>query len=552
MNRLGREQSPYLLQHAANPVDWYPWSEEAFTKARAEDKPIFLSIGYSTCHWCHVMEHESFESQEIADMLNRDFVSIKVDREERPDVDRVYMTFVQATTGSGGWPMSVWLTPDLRPFYGGTYFPPEDAYGRPGFPTVLRGLHDAYHTRKAEVEKTATQLTHILHQLAEPSPPESPIVIDDNLIDHLVERSTDDYDPTFGGFGGAPKFPRETLLVLLPTYSAPSASPQKPKIQKMVLHALDALAAGGIRDHLGGGFHRYSTDAKWLVPHFEIMLYDNAMLAWCYVEASRQTKNDKYANVARGVFDFVLREMTAPEGAFYTAFDAEVAGQEGLNYLWTAEELEQVLGPDDARAFNRVYGVDRGPNFADPHHGSGTPDKNILYLATPMESAAMNERLAAMRQKLYDARQMRKQPLLDTKVLTSWNALMIRAFAYGGQILGERRYVDAGAKAATFLLRHHRMPDRGLFRTSREGSPPKYNGFLDDYAFLTQALLALHDAGAAGDWKREAAGLAQLMQQKFGDAKVGGFYFTDESATDLIVRRKTASDSPLPSGNAVA
>jgi hypothetical protein len=557
-NRLARETSPYLLQHQHNPVDWYPWGPEAFEASRRQNKPIFLSVGYSTCYWCHVMERQCFENELIARDMNERFINIKVDREERPDVDQLYMTAVQVLTRHGGWPMSVWLTPDLRPFYGGTYFPPEDAHGRPGFPTVLRGLDDAYHTRKDEVEKTATQLTHILRQLAEPAPPESPIVIDDALIGALVERSTDDYEPTYGGFGAAPKFPRETLLELLLTYTAQQPSSQskienrKSKIRKMVLNTLDALAAGGIRDQLGGGFHRYSTDAKWLVPHFEIMLYDNAMLAWCYVEAFRQTRESRYADVARGVFDFALREMTAPDGAFYTAFDAEVDSQEGLNYLWTAAEIEQVLGADDAKVFNRVYGVDRGPNFADPHHGSGTPDKNILYLATSMESAAMNERLATMRRKLHDARAKRKQPLLDTKILTSWNALMIRALAYGGAVLGERRYIEAASEAAKFLLQHHRMSDGGLFRTSREGSTPKYNGFLDDYAFLTQALLALHDAGAAGEWKNDAEALAASTQQKFGDEQNGGFYFTDASATDLIVRQKVAADSPLPSGNAVA
>jgi uncharacterized protein YyaL (SSP411 family) len=319
----------------------------------------------------------------------------------------------------------------------------------------------------------------------------------------------------------------------------------------MVRRTLDRMAMGGIYDHLGGGFHRYSTDAKWLVPHFEIMLYDNAMLAWCYVEAYRQTEDRRYAEVARGVFDFILREMTSREGAFYTAFDAEVDHQEGLNYLWTAEEIEQVLGLDDAKVFNRVYGVDRGPNFADPHHGSGVPDKNILYLATPMESQAMNDRIAAMRKKLYNVRAQRKQPLLDTKILTSWNALMIRAFAYGGKVLQEERYTNAASRGAQFLLKNHRTPDGGLFRTSRDGAA-KYNGFLDDYAFLVQALLALHDAGASGHWKSEAEALFDVMNRKFGDPGHGGFYFSDASATDLIVRQKYAGDSPLPSGNAIA
>ncbi len=579
-NRLAKESSPYLLQHQHNPVDWYPWGPEPFEAARAQDKPIFLSVGYSTCYWCHVMERQCFEIPAIAKEMNDRFICIKVDREERPDVDQLYMTAVQLLTRHGGWPMSVFLTPDLRPFYGGTYFPPEDSHGRPGFVTVLRALEDAYKNRKSDVEQTATQLQGILEQMAEPAPPGEPISIDRNFVGALVERSTSDYESTYGGFGSAPKFPRETLLELLLTYLAqptPEHDPQsqianrKSKIHNMLLHTLDALAAGGIRDQLGGGFHRYSTDAKWLVPHFEIMLYDNAMLGWCYVEAFRQTEDRKYADVARGIFDFVLREMTSPAGSFYTAFDAEVDHQEGLNYLWTAPEIKQVLGADDAKVFNRVYGVDRGPNFADPHHGNGVAEKNILYLTVPMESEAMNERLAVMRQKLYDARKLRKQPLLDTKILTSWNALMIRALAYGGQVLQESRYLDAAAAGARFLLQNHRMPDGGLYRTSRDGGA-KYNGFLDDYAFLIQALLALHDAGADGSWKSEAEALFAVMVRKFGDGGTGfqpvssdpkqnhgqdaratfGFYFSDETATDLIVRQKYAQDSPLPSGNAVA
>ncbi|MGB7156774.1 MAG: DUF255 domain-containing protein [Tepidisphaeraceae bacterium] len=584
-NRLASESSPYLLQHQHNPVDWYPWGPEALEASRKQDKPIFLSVGYSTCYWCHVMERQSFENPAVAKEMNERFINIKVDREERPDVDQLYMTAVQVLTRHGGWPMSVWLTPDLRPFYGGTYFPPEDAHGRPGFVTVLRELEDAYKNRKDDVEKTATQLKGILEQLAEPAPPDKPIAIDRHFVGALIERSTSDYEPTHGGFGSAPKFPRETLLELLLTYlaePAPDVDPQsqianrKSKIRRMVLHALDAMAAGGIRDQLGGGFHRYSTDAKWLVPHFEIMLYDNAMLAWCYVEAYRQTEDRRYAQVARGVFDFVLREMTSPQGSFYTAFDAEVDGQEGLNYLWTKDQIESVLGPEDAKVFNRVYGVDRGPNFADPHHpstalgagGHGVPDKNILYLATPMESEAMNDRLAGMRQKLYDARQLRKQPLLDTKILTSWNALMIRALAYGGQVLEEPRYLDAAAAGARFLLKKHRTPDGGLYRTSRDGVA-KTNGFLDDYAFLVQALLALHDSGtgfqpvssgnqqrhgkdARATWKDEADALFAVMTRKFGDTGHGGFYFSDATATDLLVRQKYAGDSPLPSGNAIA
>ena len=331
-NRLARETSPYLLQHQHNPVDWYAWGPEAFEAARSQDKPIFLSVGYSTCYWCHVMERQSFENEAIAAEMNRLFINIKVDREERPDVDQLYMTAVQVLTRHGGWPMSVFLLPDLRPFYGGTYFPPTDMHGRPGFPTVLRALEDAYRNRRSDVEQSAAQLKDILEQLAQPAPPERAVTIDQDFINRLIDRSTSDYEPNFGGFGDAPKFPRETLLETLLVHHA---NHPDERLAHQIRHTLDAMSRGGIRDHLGGAFHRYSTDAKWLVPHFEIMLYDNAMLAWIYVEASRQFNEPRYAQIARDIFWFVNEEMTSPDGAFYTALDAEVDALEGGSYLWT-------------------------------------------------------------------------------------------------------------------------------------------------------------------------------------------------------------------------
>jgi uncharacterized protein YyaL (SSP411 family) len=559
INRLINETSPYLLQHAHNPVDWYAWGPEAFAAARAQNKPIFLSVGYSTCYWCHVMERECFEKPEIARVMNESCINIKVDREERPDVDQLYMLAVQIITRHGGWPMSVFLTPDLRPFYGGTYFPPEDSQGRPGFVSIVRWIADAYQNRREEVEASAEELTGILRQLSEPHRPDSAIAIDREFLARLVDRSVMDYDPAQGGFGAAPKFPRETLLELLLTYCSsltgdlpllPDATERRGKILPMVLHTLDAMAAGGIRDHLGGGFHRYSTDARWLVPHFEIMLYDNAMLAWCYIEAYRQTEEPKYAQVARGILDFVLREMTSDDGAFYTAFDAEVDAREGASYLWTQEQVEEILGAENAKLFNRAYGLDLGPNFADPHHGSGKPDQNVLYLPHPL-SEDEDRQLAPLRQKLYEARQKRRQPRLDTKIITNWNALAIRAFAYAGQILQEARYVQAATRCAEFLLANHRLADDGLYRTSRDGKP-KYAGFLDDYASLIQTLLALREATGMDHWKDLAAKLAIVMIERFDDRQHGGFYFSDAKSDDLIVRQKTASDSPLPSGNALA
>lgn len=545
-NRLARETSPYLLQHQHNPVDWHPWGPEAFDAARQQNKPIFLSVGYSTCYWCHVMERESFENEAIAKEMNQRFINIKVDREERPDVDQLYMTAVQVLTRHGGWPMSVFLLPDLRPFYGGTYFPPTDSHGRPGFVTILRAIEDAYHNRKADVEKSAAQLHDILTQLARPQSAARPIRIDTEFLHELIQRSAADYDPEHGGFGAAPKFPRETVLELLLT----SEQSRDPARSTPVLHALDAMANGGIRDHLGGGFHRYSTDAQWLVPHFEIMLYDNAMLGWCYIEAYRQTENLRYARVARGIFDFVLREMTSPDGAFYTALDAEVDAKEGGSYLWTRQEIDQVLGSEDAALFCRVYGLDAGPNFADPHHGSGVPDQNVLYLPNGPELED-DPRIVECRRKLYEARRRRKQPLLDTKILTSWNALMIRALAYGGRILQEKRYLEAAERAAGFLLREHQLEEGSLIRTSRDGVR-KHAAFLDDYAFLCQAMLALHDAGADADWREQARALSKVMLRKFWDEADGGFFYSDEDAKDLIVRQKVGTDSPLPAGNAVA
>lgn len=553
-NRLARESSPYLQQHAHNPVDWYPWGPEALERAKREDKPIFLSVGYSTCYWCHVMERECFENEAIAAEMNRLFINIKVDREERPDVDQLYMTAAQLLTRHGGWPMSVWLTPELRPFYGGTYFPPANFVG------YLRAMEEAYRNRREDVDKSANQIVAILERLAQPAAPEQPLKVDLALIDDLVKRSAADYEPQYGGFGSAPKFPRETLLELLLAYlDGAKETPEASGLRSRLTHTLDAMADGGIRDQLGGGFHRYSTDAKWLVPHFEIMLYDNAMLGWVYAEAHRQMGQERYAEVAREVFDFVIREMTSPEGAFYTAFDAEVDAQEGLSYLWKADEIRSLLGADDAALFDHVYGVDRGPNFADPHHGTGTPDNNILFLPQPIDRVAqemnispddLRRRLAPMRQKLYEARRKRKQPLLDTKIITSWNALMIRALAHGGAVLQEPRYTRAAERAAEYLLGSH-FKDGTLFRTSREGQA-KHHGFLDDYAFLAQALLELHAATGNARWKQQAATIALSMVQKFVDDEAGGFFFTDRDATDLIVRQKTAQDSPLPSGNAVA
>jgi uncharacterized protein len=530
MNRLAQESSPYLLQHAHNPVDWYPWTEEALTRARQENRPIFLSVGYSTCYWCHVMERECFENPAIAAEMNRLFVNIKVDREQRPDLDQLYMTAVQVITHQGGWPMSVFLTPDLKPFYAGTYFPPTDHYGRPGFPRVLAAVADAYSNRADEVNASAEQITSVLRQLSRPRRPSSNLRIDQKWIDDLIQRSVSDFDEVAGGFGSAPKFPRETLLELLLVYlrDKPNA-----ELTRILTKSLDAMAYGGIRDHLGGGFHRYSTDARWLVPHFEIMLYDNAMLLWVYAEAYRQTGLERYAAIARGIADFILREMTSPDGTFFTALDAEVDGKEGDNYLWTRQQvLDALSGKADAAKFLHVYGLNDGPNFADPHHGNGVADKNVLFLAEPDDGASLTDLdldLDRARQILYQVRKTRKQPRLDHKILPSWNALMIRGLAHAGAILSEPKYSSAATTCA----------DAIFSRIAKD------RAFLDDYAFLSHAMFSLNRRGQAEE-------LARIIKREFSAGPDGGFFFTDARATDLIARQMIGTDSPLPSGNGVA
>ena len=543
-NRLANETSPYLLQHQHNPVDWYPWGEEAFAAARMFKKPIFLSIGYSTCYWCHVMERQCFENADIAKTMNEGFINIKVDREERPDVDQLYMTALQVLTRQGGWPMSVWLLPDRRPFFAGTYFPPEDSGDAPGFKGLLEGIADAVANRPDDVGKTAGQLHGVLEDLAKPVATDEPLTLAADWLAPLITRCIDDYDPKNGGFGRAPKFPRETLLemLLVAIKSKVVTDEQKAEIKPMLRHTLDAMANGGIRDQLGGAFHRYATDTKWRIPHFEIMLYDNAMLAWVYAEASAVLEEPRYADVARRICDFVLVEMTNKDGLFLTAFDAEVDAQEGLNYLWTMAEVEEVLPPRDAARFAEVYGLSQGPNFADPHHGPDQPDKNVLFLAKP--ELELDDDIVRMREMLYQQRQSRQKPLLDDKVITSWNALMIRALAHCGRVLHEPGYTEAAVRAAGNLWHEHRKPDGGLVRTSRRHHL-KHLGLLDDYAYFARALVET----GYGD---EAYELTQALRDRFEDSADGAFFFSDKEADDLLVRQKIAADSPMPAGNAIA
>jgi uncharacterized protein YyaL (SSP411 family) len=545
-NRLARETSPYLLQHARNPVDWFPWGDEAFTQARDRNKPIFLSVGYSTCYWCHVMERQCFENDDIAAVMNQHFINIKVDREERPDVDQLYMTALQLLTRHGGWPMSVWLTPDLRPFYAGTYFPPVEGHNLPAFPRLCDAIADAWRDRRDEIEASADQLVEALQHTAQSRV--EPVQIDRTIIDRLVLRSCEDYEPTHGGFGRAPKFPRQTLLRLLLTWLDNTRdAADRVRVVQQLQHTLDAMADGGIRDQLAGGFHRYSTDSKWLVPHFEIMLYDQAMLARVYAHASRTLADDRYARVAQGICDFVLRDMTSPEGLFFTGFDAETNAREGATHLWTESIARKHLDADVADTFCRAYGLDQGPNFADPHHGNGAPDANVLFLA--QRDLEDDPRVARGRAQLLEVRNRRPQPMLDTKVITSWNALMIDAMAYCGLTLGRDDYTQSAMLAASKLLAHHRDSSGTLFHVSRNG-PARLVANLDDHAHLADALLTLADATRDARWRKQAESIVDQTLATFGDGRSAP-YFGAAGQTDLIVRQKVLQDSPLPAGSAV-
>jgi uncharacterized protein YyaL (SSP411 family) len=552
-NHLIAEKSPYLQQHAHNPVDWYPWSDEAFDKARREDKPIFLSIGYSTCHWCHVMERESFENDAIAEIINRFFVPVKVDREERPDVDRIYMTYVQAATGSGGWPMSVFLTPDLKPFFGGTYFPPDNRYGRPGFPALLERIASAWREQRAEIVETGSKVISQLKSISDPAATGG--IADKTTLDSTFQFFRRTFDATHGGFGDAPKFPRPVALNFLFRYYVRT---QRSEALQMSLDTLRAMAAGGMHDQLGGGFHRYSVDERWFVPHFEKMLYDQAQLAISYLEAYQITHNALYADIARSTLDYVLRDMTHPDGGFYSAEDADSVIDpanpkekgEGAFYVWTAGELEQVLGRELYELFAAHYGVEKDGNVhQDPH--SEFTGKNILYLRQSPEPAVAQQ-LQEAKAKLLEIRSKRVRPHLDDKILTSWNALMISAFAKAAQILDDPRYLAAAQRAARFILtRMYDPASNVLQRRFREGEAA-IHGFLDDYAFFIASLLDLYEADFDPEHLETALVLAAKMRELFEDPEAGGFFTTAGQDSSLLLRMKDDYDGAEPSGNSVA
>jgi uncharacterized protein YyaL (SSP411 family) len=548
MNSLASESSLYLRQHANNPVDWYPWGPAAIDRAKSERKPIFLSVGYSACHWCHVMERESFEDAATAKLLNEHFVSIKVDREERPDVDAIYMTAVQALNqGQGGWPMSVWLTPELQPFYAGTYYPPRDQYGRPSFRRVLVALAEAWRDRRDEVLHSAVQITAALRRASESGTQEGELA-DDALrsVPRILHRA---FDERHGGFGTAPKFPHAVDLRLLlrcwHRFSDDSAL-------AMVRKTLDGMARGGIYDQLGGGFHRYSVDERWLVPHFEKMLYDNALLSIAYLEAFQATGEPFYRQIVEETLDYVRREMTDPAGPFYSTQDADSEGVEGKFYVWTEAEIREVLGDEIVDIFCPVYDVTPDGNW-EGHtilHRPKTDEQDAALLK--IEIGGLREKVTEARRRLFDVRSRRIWPGRDEKILTSWNGLMIAAFAKAGAVLERADYTGAAIAAADFILTKMRAPEGRLYRTTAIGRPPKIDGYLEDYAFLIDALVELHQATFDERWLRTAEALAGIMVDYFADRDGGGYFSTPAGQADLIMRLKDRHDSSIPSGGGMA
>jgi uncharacterized protein YyaL (SSP411 family) len=565
-NRLAAEQSPYLLQHKDNPVDWYPWGQDAFDLARRENKPIFLSVGYSTCHWCHVMEHESFENPVIAEVLSRYFVSIKVDREERPDVDRVYMTFVQATTGSGGWPMSVWLTPTLEPFYGGTYFPPEARWGRPGFVEILEEIARVWREEQPKVEQSATTIIGRLQNIR--STGEAGGVPDPDVLTRTVGEFVSAFDARRGGFGGAPKFPRPSeLLFLLREHARTGAA----NARDMVLVTLRAMAIGGMRDHLGGGFHRYSVDADWRVPHFEKMLYDQAQLVLAYAEAAQVTGDRFYADVALDTLDYVRRDLTSPGGGFFSAEDADSIPpehahephphkMEGAFYIWRDEEIHDVLG-DDAAMFRARFGILPGGNAPNDPQGEFI-EKNLLYTARSLDDVAsmtgrpvesVMEALRRARPLLMARRSSRPRPHLDDKVLTAWNGLMIAAFARAARTIdGAESYLPDAQKAARFVREHLWQPStQTLLRRYRDGSSG-VDAYAEDYAYLIFGLLELFQADGDPEWLAWVGTLQRRQDELFWDPSDGGWFSTTGKDQSVLLRLKEDYDGAEPAASSVS
>ncbi|MBX9577635.1 MAG: thioredoxin domain-containing protein [Chthoniobacterales bacterium] len=556
MKHLANTSSPYLLQHASNPVDWYPWGEEAFQRARVEEKPIFLSIGYSTCHWCHVMAHESFEDEKIAALLNQYFICIKVDREERPDVDRLYMTYVQALTGSGGWPMSVWLTPELKPFFGGTYFPPDDRYGRIGFPSVLLQLSQLWRENRGRLEQEAERAIKALQHLAERRQ-EHLVMKKEEILHHAYAAWVQSFDEKWGGFGGAPKFPRPSILLFLLRYAKTASAAESKQARAMVFLTLQKMAAGGLQDHLGGGFHRYSVDRIWQVPHFEKMLYDQAQLVMPYLEAAQVTGEKAFLQVARDTLDYVARDLMSPEGGFYAAEDADSVDcsgkkQEGAFYVWALSELEQLLSSEEVAFISDHYHLKPSGNIPeeyDPHEE--LVGKNILMLWGTACDADL-EPLKKIKEKLFAARLKRSRPHRDEKIVTAWNGLMISAFAKAGAQLKNQYDVETAQRAVMFIKKHLYDPKQGTLLRSWYQGRSMEQGFAEDYAFLIQGLLDLYEATSDGACLTWAEELQEKMNELFWDHEQGGYFSSAAADPHLLVRLKEDYDGAEPAASSVA
>jgi uncharacterized protein YyaL (SSP411 family) len=552
-NRLIDEKSPYLLQHAYNPVDWYPWGEEAFEKARREDKPIFLSIGYSTCHWCHVMEHESFEDEESARLMNDTFISIKVDREERPDIDHMYMSVAQMMTGSGGWPLNIIMTPDKKPFFAGTYFPKSSRYGRIGLDDLSKRIKELWVNQRDKVLQSAGKVFAAIRQVPDEQPGEA---LDKQVVEIAYQQLSQRFDKTRGGFSESPKFPTPHNMLFLLRYWKRTNDPQA---LAMVEKTLQSMRRGGIYDHVGYGFHRYATDAEWLVPHFEKMLYDQAMLAMAYLEAYQATGKDEYASTAEEIFTYVLRDMTSPEGGFYSAEDADSEGEEGKFYVWKVEELRGILDNAEADLVIKVFNVQPRGNFNEEATGRLT-GHNILHMTESMDLTArrlnMSENdavdvLERARKKLFEVREKRIHPHKDDKILTDWNGLMIAAFAKGARVLEKPEYATAAERASDFILKTLRDRDGRLLHRYREGDAG-LPAHVDDYAFFIWGLLELYETTFDVKYLKTALDLNKVFLNRFWDPQIGGFFFTADDGEELIVRKKEIYDGATPSGNSVA
>ncbi|MGB2987871.1 MAG: thioredoxin domain-containing protein [Phycisphaerae bacterium] len=552
-NRLAGESSPYLLQHAHNPVNWYPWGEGALSRARKENKPIFLSIGYSACHWCHVMERESFEDPAVAEVLNTNFISIKVDREERPDLDEIYMTAVQLMTGSGGWPLNVFLTPDLKPFHGGTYFPPDDRYGRPGFGKLLGHIAQTWRENSEGVQRSAEELTRAIRDTVGRDAV-SPGTVGAAILARAAQELERAFDSQWGGFGQAPKFPPSGAIGVLLRQHAHTGDE---KLLEIATTTLDRMAYGGMYDQLGGGFHRYSTDRHWLVPHFEKMLYDNALLARVYLEAWQVTGKDLYRRVATEILDYVLRDMTDPRGGFHSSEDADSEGEEGKFYVWTPDEIKTVLGSEAGTFFCKYYCVTEVGNF-EGHSILHVPrEPSEFARERGLSSKELEERMTLLRRKLREARAARVRPGKDDKVIAAWNGMMISALARGYQVLGEERFLKAAERAANFVLTEM-VRDDALLRTyrgkgdGRDEGVSKLPAYLDDYAEIANALVDLYEATFDLPWLETADLLAGRMVTDFWDDENGGFFYTSASHKNLLARTKPLYDGAVPSGNSTA